>query len=112
MRRFAAVSILVLSTLPAAAGFATYSQWQAMPADAQAAYVAGAFDSVVTIVDTDTAARTAQFRLKCMVDQHMTTPQLARNILAYAASRPELQRAVQGALIAYLIALCGEPPTQ
>jgi hypothetical protein len=43
----------------------------------------------------------------------MTNGQLAANVINFARDKPELQvGAVQGALVNYLIAACGQPPTK
>jgi hypothetical protein len=45
--------LLLLLPVPATAGvYFTYAQWAALPAQLRAAYVAGSFDTVVSVVDT------------------------------------------------------------
>ena len=96
----------------AEAVYLTYSQWEAMPPFGRDAYIAGAFDSLVEISASSNDNYQKHYN-SCLVRQQMTNGQLADNVRAYAASRPELQTGgVVGAMLNYLIALCGKPPSQ
>ena len=87
----------------------TYPEWDRLSEQARAMYIAGAYDSLVTIVSPDTAS-TARHYSKC-VSGRVPVEQLAKNVRTFVAARPDLQKKpVQVALINYLIELCGPPP--
>ena len=78
-----------------------------MPEQGRIAYVAGAYDSLVTFAETDQVGMHYE---NCLVRARMTNSALTANVLNFAKDRPALQTGpVQGALIAYLIAACGAP---
>jgi hypothetical protein len=78
-----------------------YPQWDRLNDLARATYIAGAYDSFISIATPDTAAAARQ----------LSTEQLAKNVRAFVATRPDLQKGpVQGGLINYLVELCGAAP--
>jgi hypothetical protein len=88
-----------------------YAAWAKQPEDIRAAYIAGVFDSLVLItVDAETA-RAGKFFLGCIGNAKLDSVQLSEQLRAYARPRLELQAGtVQGALLRYLVSLCGRPP--
>jgi hypothetical protein len=106
-----AALLLLLWALPARANFWTYPEWQALPTELRAAYIAGAFDTFTTIqgstgdkVMPEVAAHYAQ----CIESAHMNALQLADNVTKFVATKPELQTStVPIALVKYLYAACG-----
>jgi hypothetical protein len=110
MRILIALFSIALSVMPAVANFLTYSEWSALPENAQSMYIAGAYDSLVTFVSTDDEINAAQHYSECVAKSGMTNRQLAQNVRTYAATKPELQGGnVQVALVRYLLELCGKP---
>lgn len=105
----AAVLIVMLFVWPCNAYFFTYSQWESLAEGNQIAYVGGIFDSLVSIATPGQMYQ--EHYTKCLAREDMTLGQLSRNMKVYASSRPKLQaQGVSGALINYLIELCGKPP--
>jgi hypothetical protein len=87
-----------------------YSQWDRLTDSARSTYIAGAYDSLISIATPDTASASRHYS-KCVVSRQLTTEQLAKNVRAFVATRPDLQKGpVQGGLINYLVELCGAPP--
>jgi len=106
--------LLLLWPVSAEANFLTYAQWQALPLAVRGMYIAGAFDTLTTIVgsegDKDMQAIAAHYR-KCMDSAHMNGQQLADNVAKFVANKPELQMStVPVALVQYLFAACGPVP--
>jgi len=92
-----------------AQGYYTYAEWDRLSDQARAIYIAGAYDSLITIVSPDTAS-TARHYSKC-ISGRVPVEQLAKNVRTFVAARPDLQKKpVQVGLINYLIELCGAPP--
>src|SRR6516162_3276009 len=86
-----------------------YPEWERLSDQARTMYIAGAYDSLVSITSPDTAS-TARHYSKC-VSGRVPIEQLAKNVRTFVAARPDLQRKpVQVGLINYLIELCGAPP--
>lgn len=87
-----------------------YPEWDRLNDSARATYIAGAYDSLISIATPDTASASRHYS-KCVVSRQFTTEQLAKNVRAFVATRPDLQKGpVQGGLINYLVELCGAPP--
>ena len=87
----------------------TYSEWDRLSDQARTMYIAGAYDSLVSIASPETAS-TSRHYSKC-VSGRVPIEQLAKNVRTFVAARPDLQRKpVQVGLINYLIELCGAPP--
>jgi hypothetical protein len=61
-------------------------------------------------VHDEIGRQAADHYLKCLKDARMKPDQLADNVKAFASTQPKLQKSVQGALVNYLIELCGLPP--
>ena len=109
--RFAiAVFSVALIITPAVANYFTFSEWSALPEDAQSVYIAGAYDSLVTFASNDDEIAMAKHYASCLAKSKMLNQQLAQNVRNYAATKPALQGGnVQSALVNYLIELCGRP---
>ena len=108
----AAVVALVITVASAQAAFFTYAEFEQMPAQHRALYIAGVFDAYVGTYMFDPAAtQTQQHRMKCIGKTKMNNTQLADNVIAFARSRPDLQTGqdVLGALYSYLAVACPEP---
>ena len=76
-------------------------------------YLAGAFDTVVGVTEAEDpwGLKTSLHYRKCIRDSHMTLRQLSKNVIAFAATKPELQRTwVVQALLLYLQSVCGLVP--
>src|SRR5215471_9559141 len=87
----------------------TYPEWDRLSDQARTMYIAGAYDSLVSIASPETAS-TSRHYSKC-VSGRVPIEQLAKNVRTFVAARPDLQRKpVQVGLINYLIELCGAPP--
>ena len=88
----------------------SYPQWDRLSEAEQAIYIAGADDSLVSIASPSSAAAARHYS-RCLATNRLTSEQLARNVRAFVASRPDLQKGpVQGGLVNYLVELCGAPP--
>jgi len=87
----------------------TYAEWDRLSDQARTMYVAGAYDSLVSIASPDTVS-TSRHYAKC-VSGRIPVEQLAKNVRTFVAARPDLQKKpVQVGLINYLIEHCGAPP--
>jgi hypothetical protein len=87
----------------------TYPEWDRLSDQARSMYIAGAYDSLVSISSPDTASISRHYS-KC-VSGRVPIEQLAKNVRTFVAARPDLQKKpVQVGLINYLIELCGAPP--
>jgi|SRR5215212_6445300 len=96
------------ASLPTQAAYYNYSTWEALPESYRAAYIAGAFDSLVGFAVTDADTIRGKHYSECPHRAKMKDGQLAENIRAFARARPSLHsQIVQGAMIQYLIELCG-----
>ena len=88
----------------------SYPEWERLNDSARAVYIAGAYDSLVSIATPDTASASRHYS-KCIGSNRLTNEQLARNVRTFVATRPDLQKGpVQGGLLNYLVELCGAPP--
>jgi hypothetical protein len=113
MRRTAVVLIALLASSAAQSNYVTYQSWSDASEMSRAMYIAGAFDSLVTFIESEQALRNRVHYNNCMETSQMTILQLATNVLNFAKDKPELHTgSVQGALIEYLNATCGQPPTK
>jgi hypothetical protein len=114
MRIAAGVLTALLASSAAHSNYVTYQTWITMPEPVREAYIAGAYDSLENVgEDTEQMRRTRMHYASCLATAKMTSLQLAANVLDFAKDKPELHNAlVQRALVNYLIAACGEPPTK
>jgi hypothetical protein len=94
----------------ASAAYLTYAEWDSLPAPTRALYIAGLFDGLTTIATNDWEPITRHYD-KCIEKAKLTNDQLAENVLAYGHSRPQFHaKPVAGAMINYLVEVCGAPP--
>ena len=105
----ATIATIVLVS-PASASFYTYAEWAALSEAGRSTYIAGLFDGMVNFVTHETLGMAEHYR-QCLGNAKMNNSQLAENVRVYASTRPNLQQAVSGALINYVIQLCGKPPS-
>jgi hypothetical protein len=106
-----AMFLVAISPIAHAGQFYSYHQWAALDATLRAAYIAGAFDSLLGIVRDRSDLPATKHYDDCISKANMTNGELADNIIAFVKTRPRLQeRSVSGALINYLVAFCGAPP--
>jgi acyl-CoA reductase-like NAD-dependent aldehyde dehydrogenase len=111
MTRLASVAALMLAIATAHAEYFTYSDWSKQPADFRAAYIAGLYDAVVSLAETDAEARIGAHFQTCVSRAKITNSQLAERTLLYGSARSELRSGGVGeVMINYLIQLCGKPP--
>jgi hypothetical protein len=111
MLRLICSLLVAISTVANAGQFYSYRQWVALDATLRAAYIAGAFDSLLGIVRDRSDLPATKHYDDCISKANMTNGELADNIIAFVKTRPRLQeRSVSGALINYLVAFCGAPP--
>jgi hypothetical protein len=105
--------IALLVSSAAQSNYFTYQSWLAMAETSRVAYISGAYDSLVTFVEGEQAGRNSLHYTKCITTAKMTNSQLTANMLNFAKDKPELHTGlVQRALLKYLVAACGEPPTK
>jgi len=94
----------------ASAAYLTYAEWDSLPAPSRALYIAGLFDGLTTIATNDWEPITRHYD-RCIEKAKLTNDQLAENVLAYGQSRPQFHaKPVAGAMINYLVEVCGTPP--
>jgi hypothetical protein len=111
MKSFVIAGLLSALMMGAASSqvYYTYPEWDRLSEQARTLYIAGAYDTLVSIASADTAA-TSRHYSKC-ISGRLTIEQLAKNVHAFVAARPDLQKKpVQVGLINYLIDHCGAPP--
>ena len=83
-----------------------FSQWEQLPENQRAAYIAGAFDSLIS----NEERRGSLHYQRCIRNTVMSSQQLAANVLAFVQTQPALQgQTVQIGLVRYLNSLCGTP---
>ena len=114
MRRLIPGLLLVLfAAQPVCASYYTYSQWDRFPEASRAAYIAGMVDTYLTPYVQDKPADIAykkHFR-DCLVESKIDSWQLADNVKAFAADKPELHRhGLLPPLVQYLIKFCSKSP--
>ena len=96
---------------PAAANFFTYAEWLRLSREGRAAYISGAYDSVVTFALGENGRRIAVHYGDCIRKTKMSNDQLAENIRKFVEDKPKLQAgSVQMPLIEYMHELCGDVP--
>jgi hypothetical protein len=113
--RTSVVLIALLVSSVAQAHYMTYQKWSGMPEIYRVAYIAGAFDTALTLwADEDQNPTTFKTRYSnCVVAAGMTDAQLATNVMNFAKGKPELHTGgVPEALMQYLFAACGASPTK
>src|SRR5207245_4575781 len=86
-----------------------YPAWDRLSDQARTMYIAGAYDSLVSISSPDTASISRHYS-KC-VSGRGPIEQLAKNVRTFVAARPDLQKKPgQVGRMNYLIELVGAPP--
>ena len=111
MTRTASVAALMLAIATAHAEYFTYSDWAKQPPDFRAAYIAGLYDALISMAETNAEAKIGAHYQACVVQAKIRNGQLAESTLLYGSARPELQSGGIGTvMINYLIQLCGKPP--
>jgi hypothetical protein len=86
----------------------TYSQWERLAPEQKVFYMAGAFDSLMGVSSNEKGVKMALHYSKCISDSGMKLREFTDRVAAYAESHPKLQGGtVQGAMINYLVELCG-----
>src|SRR5262245_35890002 len=112
--RFALILVCTLLGQTASrANFVSYSQWEAREGEWRRAYIEGAVDSLVSYATDDHGRMASIHYSNCLRRAAMTGTQLSEDLRSYVSTRPNLQSGtVQGALIGYLVALCGSPASQ
>ena len=112
MTRSAAATALILAIATTAhAEYFTYSDWSKQPADFRAAYIAGLYDALISMAETNAEAKIGAHYQACVVRAKMRNGQLAESTLLFGTARPRLRSGGVGeVMINYLIQLCGKPP--
>jgi hypothetical protein len=116
MKQKAAIGVLFLLSLTMAsqAGrFYGFFAWDQFPHNERAAYIAGSFDALITYASDDQGRRMGRHYSDCIERTRTSNGQLADNVQTYAKNHPEALGGVgslQGALVLYLMQLCGKPP--
>ena len=68
----------------------TYPEWDRLSDQARTMYIAGAYDSLVSISSPETASISRHYS-KC-VSGRVPIEQLAKNVRTFVAARPDLQK--------------------
>jgi hypothetical protein len=112
MLRVICLFLMVISPAANAGQFYSYRQWVALDEALRSVYMAGVFDGLLGIVKDRNDIPVTKHYDACITRANMSDRQLADSVIAFVKTRPELQeRSVSGALMNYLIAFCGAPPT-
>jgi len=106
-----ATALMLAIATTAQAEYFTYSDWSQQPADFRAAYIAGLYDALVSLSETDAEAKIGAHYQACVVRAKIRNSQLAERTLLFGAAQPSLRSGGVGqVMINYLIQLCGKPP--
>jgi hypothetical protein len=108
------IIVLLLSTIPTYAQnvYLNYGQWAQMPPALREMYVAGAFDTLSTVTESEKVSVAKHYN-ECVSKAGLSTGQLEENMKEYADTQPDLQhKPVPIALMSYLVSLCGTPSAQ
>jgi hypothetical protein len=104
---------LLLLACPAVAQvkvYYTFAQWDKLPNEQRAAYVAGLADTLAVLATVEATKRFAQHYDQCIRRNNMTSLQLANAMRDFARPLREMQNeTMQGVLINYLVEACGAP---
>ena len=104
-------AITVAASSSANAGFFTYQEWLKYPPQFRTAYIAGAFDTLTAIANSEDDLARINHQNACIKNAQMTLNQLADNVIEFSKNKPEIQTgSVAEALARYLYAACGLPP--
>ena len=108
----ASVAALMLAIATTArAEYFIYADWSQQPAEFRAAYIAGLYDALVSLGDTDAEARIGAYYQTCVSRAKMTNSQLAERTLLFGVGQPSLRSGGVGTvMVNYLIHFCGKPP--
>src|SRR5262249_18268800 len=68
----------------------TYAEWDRLSDQARTMYIAGAYDSLVSIASPDTMSISRRYS-RC-VSGRVPIEQLAKNVRTFVAARPDLQK--------------------
>jgi hypothetical protein len=94
---------------PARAGFLTAEQWLGLSAEEQAAYIAGAYDALVTYVTTPVEIEAIAHYQSCVAHAKLTPVTMATSLKDELGANPKLAaEPAPGAFLKYLVRLCGE----
>jgi hypothetical protein len=107
--------LLMVGPVYGQVGFFSYSEWASSDENSRAAYIAGAFDFyAISAMNAGPASQKAAERYSgCLQSARFTHRDLAEHVKTYAEAHPPSQRGpAVGALIDYLVALCGVEETR
>jgi hypothetical protein len=88
----------------------SYAEWKRLPDELKQAYLAGAFDSLGSLANSEGDMKAAKHYGDCITNGHVEIDELTSNIEIFAHGRSDLPGTVQAAMVSYLIRLCGMPP--
>jgi hypothetical protein len=110
LRLGAVLVVLVTLCRPAMALYFLYPDWSALPENARQTYIAGAFDSLVSVATDEDGRIAAKHYDHCVVSAHISVGQLATNVMNFASQKPELHTLPASIVMAkYLAAAFGLP---
>ena len=102
---------LLLLVCPAVAQvrvYYTFAQWDKLPNEQRATYVAGLADTLAVLATVEATKRFAHHYDQCIRRSNVTPLQLANALRDFARPLREMQNeTMQGVLINYLLAECG-----
>jgi len=112
MYKFIFLLVLNSGAANAQGVFYSYAEWARLSEDDRTAYVSGAMDMLTSVAAPGQRGDAVHYN-NCLARSKMTNGQLATNVKEFVKSNPTLQGGTATrALMAYLIGLCGLPPTQ
>lgn len=105
-----AILLTIVCSEPVSAEYLTYSEWASLPSAARAYYISGSFDALTGVVNGPREKYQKHY-VDCVRDRRIENLQLSKDLRSFAGPRPAVQeRGVIGALIIYLVNLCGPVP--
>lgn len=105
------IALMLAIATTAHAEYFTYSEWSRQPEDFRAAYIAGMYDALTSLAETDADAKVGAHYQTCVSRAKITNSQLAERTLLFGTGRPDLQSGAVGTvMVDYLIHFCGKPP--
>jgi hypothetical protein len=90
--------------------YMNYGHWVGESAEARSYCIAGMFHAYVS-TDIGDGGKAASHYSRCLLRSGMKSDQLAAGVLRFSQARPALHaQPLLGALLQYLVAVCGNPP--
>ena len=83
--------MLAIAATASRAEYFSYSEWSQQPADFRAAYIAGMYDALISLAETDAEAKIGAHYQTCVSRAKITNSQLAERTLLFGVARTSLR---------------------